>query len=162
MSNVTFKVIKKGIKELAAAELCVVKQPSWFEWLKSWVLSYFHIQIIFHFRFLQQTLSILLNLEMWFQLLGKNKNIVNMIRLSFYCPESRISNIWLTGVSLLLYFSCVEHWLNIFYNVHIVIFRFEKMENGCRKDLDALKNAFKHNDPVPKFHYENKTFSLVQ
>lgn len=40
--------------------------------------------------------------------------------------------------------------------------RFEKMENGCRKDLDALKNAFKHNDPVPKFHYENKTFSLVQ
>ncbi|XP_078317784.1 coiled-coil and C2 domain-containing protein 1-like isoform X2 [Crassostrea virginica] len=40
--------------------------------------------------------------------------------------------------------------------------KFEKMENGCRKDLDALKNAFKHNDPVPKFHYENKTFSLVQ
>lgn len=36
------------------------------------------------------------------------------------------------------------------------------MENGCRKDLDALKNAFKHNDPAPKFHYENKTFSLVQ
>lgn len=115
----------------------------------------------FHFRSLQQMPSILLNLEMWFQLLGKNK-IVNMIRLSFYCPESKISNIWPTGVSLLLYFSCVEHWLNIFYNVYIVIFRFEKMENGCRKDLDALKNAFKHNDPVPKFHYENKTFSLVQ
>ncbi|XP_048761328.1 coiled-coil and C2 domain-containing protein 1-like isoform X2 [Ostrea edulis] len=40
--------------------------------------------------------------------------------------------------------------------------KFDKMENGCRKDLDALKNAFKHSDPVPKFHYENKTFSLVQ
>ena len=36
------------------------------------------------------------------------------------------------------------------------------MEKGCRKDLDALKNAFKHNDPVPKFNYENKTFSMVQ
>ncbi|KAK3090097.1 hypothetical protein FSP39_009170 [Pinctada imbricata] len=40
--------------------------------------------------------------------------------------------------------------------------KFEKMEQGCRKELDALKNAFKHNDPVPKFHYENRTFSMVQ
>ena len=48
------------------------------------------------------------------------------------------------------------------YLSKVIIFRFEKMEKGCRKDLDALKNAFKHNDPVPKFHYENKTFSMVQ
>lgn len=83
-----------------------------------------------------------------------------MIPLSFYCPESKISNFLRTGVCI--YFSHIEHWFTIFYYVDIVIFRFEKMENGCRKDLDALKNAFKHNDPVPKFHYENKTFSLVQ
>ncbi|KAJ8305464.1 hypothetical protein KUTeg_016009 [Tegillarca granosa] len=40
--------------------------------------------------------------------------------------------------------------------------KFQKLEEGCRKDLDALKNAFRHGDPVPKFHYENRTFSLVQ
>lgn len=40
--------------------------------------------------------------------------------------------------------------------------KFEKMEKGCRKDLESLKNAFTHNDPVPKFHYENRTFSLVK
>ncbi|XP_060077297.1 coiled-coil and C2 domain-containing protein 1-like isoform X2 [Ylistrum balloti] len=40
--------------------------------------------------------------------------------------------------------------------------KFQKMEQGCRKDLEALKNAFRHHDPVPKFHYENRTFSLVQ
>ncbi|XP_071161809.1 coiled-coil and C2 domain-containing protein 1-like isoform X3 [Mytilus edulis] len=40
--------------------------------------------------------------------------------------------------------------------------KFEKMEKGCRKDLESLKNAFRHNDPVPKFHYENRTFSLVK
>lgn len=119
------------------------------------------IQINFHFRSLQPTPSILLNLGMWFQLPGK-KTCNNKIWLSFYCPESKVSNIWPTDVSQCLYFSHVEHWLNILYNVDIVILRFEKMENGCRKDLDALKNAFKHNDPVPKFHYENKTFSLVQ
>jgi len=36
------------------------------------------------------------------------------------------------------------------------------MEIGLRKDLDALNNALRHNDPVPKFHYENRTFSMVQ
>ena len=41
-------------------------------------------------------------------------------------------------------------------------FRFQKMEAGLQKDLQALKNGLRHNDPVPKFHYENKTFSLVQ
>ena len=36
------------------------------------------------------------------------------------------------------------------------------MEHSLQKDLDALKNALRHNDPVPKFHYENRTFSIVQ
>ncbi|KAL4236983.1 Coiled-coil and C2 domain-containing protein 1A [Mactra antiquata] len=40
--------------------------------------------------------------------------------------------------------------------------KFQKMENGLQKDLEALKNALRHKDPVPKFHYENRTFSMVQ
>lgn len=40
--------------------------------------------------------------------------------------------------------------------------KFQKMEQGLQKDLQALKNGLRHNDPVPKFHYENRTFSLVQ
>ncbi|XP_055885542.1 coiled-coil and C2 domain-containing protein 1-like isoform X1 [Biomphalaria glabrata] len=40
--------------------------------------------------------------------------------------------------------------------------RYEKLEQNCRRDLDALKNCERHGDPVPKFHYETKTFSMVQ
>ncbi|XP_050400468.1 coiled-coil and C2 domain-containing protein 1-like isoform X2 [Patella vulgata] len=40
--------------------------------------------------------------------------------------------------------------------------KFQKLEQNCRKDLDALKNAFRHGDPVPRFHYETKSFSMVQ
>ncbi|CAH1773801.1 unnamed protein product [Owenia fusiformis] len=40
--------------------------------------------------------------------------------------------------------------------------KFDKMSENCRKDLDALKNAYKHGDPVPRFHYETRQFSLVQ
>lgn len=40
--------------------------------------------------------------------------------------------------------------------------RFQKLEQSCTKDLDSLKNAYKHGDPVPRFHYETKTFSMVQ
>ncbi|XP_052776019.1 coiled-coil and C2 domain-containing protein 1-like isoform X2 [Mya arenaria] len=40
--------------------------------------------------------------------------------------------------------------------------KFQKMESGLQKDLEALKNALRHKDPVPKFHYENRTFSMVQ
>ncbi|XP_064604188.1 coiled-coil and C2 domain-containing protein 1-like isoform X2 [Liolophura sinensis] len=40
--------------------------------------------------------------------------------------------------------------------------KFQKMEQNCRKDLDSLKNAFRHGDPVPKFHYETKSFSMVR
>ena len=42
------------------------------------------------------------------------------------------------------------------------IFRFDKMALNARRDLDALKNAYKHDDPVPRFHYETRTFSLVK
>lgn len=40
--------------------------------------------------------------------------------------------------------------------------KFDKMCQSCRKDLDALKNAYEHGDPVPRFHYETRQFSLVQ
>jgi len=36
------------------------------------------------------------------------------------------------------------------------------MYQGTRKDLEALKNAYQHGDPVPRFHYETRQFSLVQ
>ncbi|KAK3612667.1 hypothetical protein CHS0354_042193 [Potamilus streckersoni] len=39
---------------------------------------------------------------------------------------------------------------------------FQKMEQGLKKDLEALKNSFRLGEPVPKFHYENRTFSMVQ
>jgi len=39
---------------------------------------------------------------------------------------------------------------------------FEQHLAVNRKDLDALRNAFKHGEPPPKFHYESKTFQLVQ
>ncbi|KAH9492096.1 Coiled-coil and C2 domain-containing protein 1-like, partial [Bulinus truncatus] len=40
--------------------------------------------------------------------------------------------------------------------------RYEKLEQNCRRDLDALKNCDLHGDPIPKFHYETRTFSMVQ
>ncbi|XP_064625209.1 coiled-coil and C2 domain-containing protein 1-like isoform X2 [Lineus longissimus] len=40
--------------------------------------------------------------------------------------------------------------------------RFDKLGQNCRKDLDALKNAYKHGDPVPRFHYETKEFKLFK
>ena len=40
--------------------------------------------------------------------------------------------------------------------------RFQKMEQGCRKDLESLKSARRHGDPLPKFHYETRSFSIVQ
>lgn len=40
--------------------------------------------------------------------------------------------------------------------------RFDKMGQNSRKDLAAVKNAYKHGDPVPRFHYETRTFTLVQ
>ncbi|ESO05589.1 hypothetical protein HELRODRAFT_191334 [Helobdella robusta] len=33
--------------------------------------------------------------------------------------------------------------------------------DGSRKDLESLKNAFQHSDPVPRFHYETRQFSVV-
>ncbi|XP_074661953.1 coiled-coil and C2 domain-containing protein 1-like [Tubulanus polymorphus] len=40
--------------------------------------------------------------------------------------------------------------------------KFEKMAQNSRKDLDVLKNAYRHGDPVPRFHYENRKFTMVQ
>lgn len=42
------------------------------------------------------------------------------------------------------------------------ICRFDKIGANARKDFDALKNAFKHGDPVPRFHYETRTYTLVK
>lgn len=40
--------------------------------------------------------------------------------------------------------------------------KFEKLEQNNRRDLESLKSAQRHGDPAPKFHYETKTFSMVQ
>ena len=37
---------------------------------------------------------------------------------------------------------------------------FEQLLGVNRKDLDALRNAFKHGQPPPKFHYESKKFQV--
>ena len=62
-------------------------------------------------------------------------------------------------------FFFVRETLHIWQMVMIfrlICYRFEKMGQNARKDLDSLKNAYKHGDPVPRFHYETRTFTLVQ
>jgi len=39
--------------------------------------------------------------------------------------------------------------------------KFEQMALHSKKDLDAVRFAFKRGDPVPKFHYETRAFSKV-
>nr|KAG5709536.1 hypothetical protein BaRGS_001586 [Batillaria attramentaria] len=39
-----------------------------------------------------------------------------------------------------------------------LITQIRKLEQGCRKDLESLKSAKRHGDPVPKFHYETRSF----
>ena len=46
--------------------------------------------------------------------------------------------------------------------LNLPIYRFEKMGADTKKDLNAVKNAYKHGDPVPRYHHETRTFSLVQ
>ncbi|KAL8578171.1 hypothetical protein ACOMHN_051726 [Nucella lapillus] len=40
--------------------------------------------------------------------------------------------------------------------------KFQKLEQSCRQDLESLKTAKNRGDPVPKFHYETRTFSVIQ
>ncbi|KAK7788952.1 hypothetical protein R5R35_002357 [Gryllus longicercus] len=40
--------------------------------------------------------------------------------------------------------------------------RFEQLALHSKKDLDAVKCAHKRGDAVPKFHYETRTFNIVQ
>ncbi len=39
--------------------------------------------------------------------------------------------------------------------------KFQQMEEHTKKDLDSLRFAFKRGAPVPKFHYEVRSFSKV-
>merc|ERR1719300_446190 len=39
--------------------------------------------------------------------------------------------------------------------------KFQQMAEHTKKDLDALRFAFKRGDPVPKFHYEVRAFSII-
>ena len=39
--------------------------------------------------------------------------------------------------------------------------KFEQMALHAKKDLDAVRFAFKRGDAVPKFHYETRAFSRV-
>ncbi|XP_068748558.1 coiled-coil and C2 domain-containing protein 1-like isoform X2 [Montipora capricornis] len=38
---------------------------------------------------------------------------------------------------------------------------FEKMSKNLRQDLDAVQSARKHQDPPPRFHYEDRSFTIV-
>ncbi|XP_067032370.1 coiled-coil and C2 domain-containing protein 1-like isoform X2 [Acropora muricata] len=38
---------------------------------------------------------------------------------------------------------------------------FEMMSKNLRQDLDAVKSARKHQDPPPRFHYEDRSFTIV-
>ncbi|XP_077991493.1 coiled-coil and C2 domain-containing protein 1-like [Glandiceps talaboti] len=40
--------------------------------------------------------------------------------------------------------------------------QFDKWSTSCRQDLDTVKNAYAHGDPVPRFHYDQKTFRMVK
>lgn len=40
--------------------------------------------------------------------------------------------------------------------------RFENMAVHSKKDMVAVNNAYRRKDPVPKFHYEMRKFSIVQ
>ncbi|RZF33991.1 hypothetical protein LSTR_LSTR006907 [Laodelphax striatellus] len=40
--------------------------------------------------------------------------------------------------------------------------RFEQLALHTKKDLDVVKVSNRKNDPVPRFHYETKSFSIVQ
>merc|ERR1712012_1010772 len=39
--------------------------------------------------------------------------------------------------------------------------KFEQMAVHAKKDIDSVRFAFKRGDPVPKFHYETRSFSRV-
>lgn len=40
--------------------------------------------------------------------------------------------------------------------------RFEQYALHSKKDLDVVRSVRKHNHPVPRFHYETRSFSIVQ
>ncbi|KAG1666722.1 Coiled-coil and C2 domain-containing protein 1-like [Nymphon striatum] len=40
--------------------------------------------------------------------------------------------------------------------------RFENYAIDTKRDIQVIRNNIKRNDPVPKFHYETRTFSIVQ
>ena len=42
------------------------------------------------------------------------------------------------------------------------IYSFETMSKNLRLDLDAVQSARKHKDPPPRFHYEDRSFTIVE
>lgn len=40
--------------------------------------------------------------------------------------------------------------------------RFEQLILHTKKDLDAVRAACKRGDTIPRFHYENRSFTIVQ
>ncbi|KAF6020435.1 hypothetical protein EB796_021238 [Bugula neritina] len=41
-------------------------------------------------------------------------------------------------------------------------FVFENLQQSAKKDIDAVQNAFRSNDPPPKYHYEAKKYSIIR
>ena len=71
---------------------------------------------------------------------------------------------WIEELSLeaeIKWYSVEKYYFHV-CNGFLSLCRFDKMGQNSRKDLAALKNAYKHGDPVPRFHYETRTFTLVQ
>jgi hypothetical protein len=40
--------------------------------------------------------------------------------------------------------------------------RFEQLALHSKKDLDAVRCAHKRSEAIPRFHYETRSFSIVQ
>lgn len=40
--------------------------------------------------------------------------------------------------------------------------KFEQLALHSKQDLDAVKAAHRRSDKIPRFHYETRTFSIVQ
>ena len=59
-------------------------------------------------------------------------------------------------------FTVILHVLYHKLSIVAIHFRFQTLEQNCRKDLGAVKNACRHGDPPPKYHYEMRQYSIVK
>ena len=46
-------------------------------------------------------------------------------------------------------------------NLKLISLRFRNIEKESLKDLNGLISAAKHNDPIPKYHYEKRKYEII-